>query len=274
MDMIFPILTEEIRRQPLFVTSVGGKDDQEPTGRPNGFPSWHWLHVACGVGRVELEGREYQLRPGTGFLMAPGIPHRYESVEGIWETRFVTFEGAAAPILAGNLLEGTSGVFRLKSPELVEQALERIHYASGGNYMLHALEASAFLHLFIVTLARNAVAWDSRMPADGEGGFHEVLRHVEENYRNPLSLDNLATIARVTPQHLCRLFRQHVNARPFEYITRVRLQKAKATMLSKPEWPLKQIAEACGFGDPSYFAKQFRQYEGMTPMAFRRMYGS
>lgn len=273
MEMIFPILTEDVRKQPLYVTSVGGRASQEPTARPLGFPSWHWLHVLNGLGRLEIDGREYLLRSGTGFLMAPNVPHKYETVEAPWETRFLTFEGASVSVLVNYIMESNSSVFRLRSPELLEQALGQIHLACTGNAVMQILESSAFLHMFLVLLARNAVAWDTRMCTEAEGGFHEVLKHIEANYRNPITLDMLAELAKVSPQHLCRLFRQHVNARPFEYIARVRLQKAKSAMLLKNDWSLKQIAEYCGFSDPSYFAKQFRHYEGITPMIFRRMYG-
>ena len=273
LNMIFPILTEEVRKLPLYVTSVGGMREQEAMGRPGGFPDWHWLHVASGAGRLELGGKEYILRAGMGFLMAPGVPHRYEPVDAPWMTRFVTFGGSAAAQFVENISTAPYGVYRLRNAELVDQGIERIQLACSSNDVLQAHEASAFLHLFLVTLTRSAVAWDARVPLEGEGGFQEVIRHIESHFAEPLSLDALAAVAKVTPQHLCRLFRRHVNARPFEYITRVRLQKAKAAMLSRTEWPLKQIAEACGFGDPSYFTKQFHQYEGMTPQAFRRMYG-
>lgn len=272
-QMIFPIITDEVRRMPLFVTSVGGMREQEAMGRPGGFPSWHWLHVGSGAGRLELGGREYSLREGMGFLMAPNVPHRYEPMEAPWITSFVTFEGSAAQQFVESVTSAPHGVFRLRNPELADQALDRIHLACSSNNVLQAQEASAFLHLFLVTLARCAVAWDARLPLEGEGGFHEVIRYIEAHCADPLSLDELAAVAKVTPQHLCRLFRRHVNARPFAYITRVRLQKAKATMIAHSDKSLKQIAEACGFGDPSYFTKQFHLYEGMTPQAFRRMYG-
>jgi len=205
--------------------------------------------------------------------MAPGVPHRYEAGDGPWETGWVTFEGHASEYLTAQIMSGPHAVFRLRGMDAVEQALSRIQLACTLNNPLQAFEASALLQMFLVTVARNAAAWDARIPVEGEGGFQEVLRHIEENFQGPLSLDVLAKIAHITPQHLCRLFRQHLNARPFEYITRVRLQKAKASMLSQAGWPLRQIAEASGFTDPSYFSKQFRHYEGMTPMAFRRMYG-
>ena len=274
MNMIFPILNDEARKLPVFVTSVGGIDRQECINRAAGFPSWHWLHVSSGTGRLELEGREYFLRHGMGFLMAPGVPHRYESFEAPWSTQWVTFEGTLAGTLTTQMMTASQAVFRLRNPDALEQGIARIHLACSLNNPLQAFEASALLQLFLVTVARNAVPWDARIPAEGEGGFQEVLRHIEENYHRPLILDEMAKIAHVTPQHLCRLFRQHVNARPVEYITRVRLQKAKASMLSQTDWPLHKIAEASGFGDPSYFSKQFRLYEGMTPMAFRQMYGN
>ena len=199
MDMKFPILNDEARKLPVFVTSVGGNPRQECMNRTAGFPSWHWLHVSSGSGRLELEGREYFLTHGMGFLMAPGVPHRYESVEVPWSTQWVTFEGHLAGMLTTQMMTASQAVFRLKNPDALEQGIARIHLACSLNNPLQAYEASALLQLFLVTVTRNAVPWDARIPVEGEGGFHEVLRYIEENYHRPLILDEMAKIVHVTP---------------------------------------------------------------------------
>ncbi len=52
------------------------------------------------------------------------------------------------------------------------------------------------------------------------------------------------------------------------FINRVRVEQAKNKLRTTEEL-VSQIAYSCGFGDPSYFSKVFKQLEGVTPTAFR-----
>lgn len=53
------------------------------------------------------------------------------------------------------------------------------------------------------------------------------------------------------------------------YILRIRMEKAKR-LLSSTEYPIGEIAMACGFEDTSYFARVFKQMFDVTPTQFRK----
>ncbi|MGO4270323.1 helix-turn-helix domain-containing protein [Paenibacillus sp. TAF58] len=60
--------------------------------------------------------------------------------------------------------------------------------------------------------------------------------------------------------------------RPFEYINRFRIQKAKEFLQQFPDMKVKCIDEMVGFESPSYFIKRFKKSEGITPNNFRKMH--
>ena len=94
------------------------------------------------------------------------------------------------------------------------------------------------------------------------GRYHQLqqlVMFVEDHYNKSISLNDMAEITGVTPQHLCRLFRQTFNMRPFEYLTRYRLQKAKEILLSPGNPTLKEVASITGYNDTSYFCSVFKQ---------------
>ncbi|WP_162257282.1 helix-turn-helix domain-containing protein [Paenibacillus sp. Soil724D2] len=66
------------------------------------------------------------------------------------------------------------------------------------------------------------------------------------------------------------LFQQTLGSRPFEYINRFRIQKAKEFLQRLPDLEVKFISEKVGFESPSYFIKRFKKSEGITPNAFRK----
>ncbi len=67
-----------------------------------------------------------------------------------------------------------------------------------------------------------------------------------------------------------KLFKKEVGVTPHEYLTRSRMQRAKNIMLSGvtnrySNYSVTQIAEACGFAEPLYFSRVFKQYYGVSP---------
>lgn len=99
-----------------------------------------------------------------------------------------------------------------------------------------------------------------------------VFNYIDEHFQADFPLTVLAEIAGVTPQHLCRIFKESVNMRPNEYLTRRRLLEAKS-LIQRNELPISDIARQFGFPDAAYFSTVFKKYEGVSPMEYRKRLG-
>ncbi len=96
-----------------------------------------------------------------------------------------------------------------------------------------------------------------------------VLSYMEEHYAERITLDELADVAGVSPKYLCRTFEALTGETPIAYVTALRVESAMR-MLRETDRSLPDIAMSCGFGDQSYFAKQFKRATGMTPGGYRK----
>lgn len=70
--------------------------------------------------------------------------------------------------------------------------------------------------------------------------------------------------------YIRKLFKKEVGVTPHEYLIRLRMQRAKAILLSGvtnrySDYTVTQIAEACGFSEPLYFSRVFKKYFGIAP---------
>jgi AraC-like DNA-binding protein/CheY-like chemotaxis protein len=94
----------------------------------------------------------------------------------------------------------------------------------------------------------------------------EVLdrRHGEET---PPAM--IAQEAGVSRWHLCRIFKRVTGLSLKRFLTRRRLQAAKA-LLREPGVPIHQVASDVGYRDASHFDRVFRRWEGQTPSRYRR----
>lgn len=91
---------------------------------------------------------------------------------------------------------------------------------------------------------------------------------VRARYDEPLSVDDLAAAAGLSPYHFLRTFRRVVGATPHRYLTDVRLERAKE-LLARGD----SVTEVCGlvgFHSVGSFSSLFRRQLGCAPSEFRR----
>lgn len=91
-----------------------------------------------------------------------------------------------------------------------------------------------------------------------------IIDYINIHYMEELSIADLAKLSHCSPQYLCRQFKKSFHMRPFEYITKKRLQAAKTLLLSGKH-SVSETANLIGYHDYSYFCRLFRKYENMSP---------
>ena len=70
--------------------------------------------------------------------------------------------------------------------------------------------------------------------------MRSALRYIEEHYREPIALQQLADAAGYSSFYFCKLFKQVTRLTPLQYVVRYRLEQAKKRMLTTDE-PLETI---------------------------------
>lgn len=269
---IFPLVTEEESKLPFYIKSIGGAVNQEHISRPSGYPEYHWLHCVNGKGILHIEGNEFIISENMGFFFHPGIAHEYYAISEPWETRWLTFNGYAVRQLLEVLKIKEWEVFCLSNRQTVEKLMERIYASAQSANAEKGFETSSLLYMFLLEIRNCIELGDSRQKYPKHKQLQPVISFIEQNYHENISLEDMSEILNVTPYHLCRLFKQAFDMRPFAYLTRFRIRKAKEMMMESGSEPVKEIASKVGYNDTSYFCAVFKEYEGLTPKEFRRMH--
>ena len=101
--------------------------------------------------------------------------------------------------------------------------------------------------------------WQKRVVAD----------YIDAHLDEPISLASLAGLARLSPFHFARAFRQSFGMPPHRYHTAQRIERAK-TLLARPSHSVTNIAIDVGFVETSSFTKAFHKLAGVTPTQYRR----
>lgn len=100
--------------------------------------------------------------------------------------------------------------------------------------------------------------------------IRKVLKFIEENLDNELSLENLAEIGNYSPFHFHRIFRGIIGETLQEYINRNRMEKSAMLLSHQKQKSIEDIFSEVGFKSNSAFSKTFKKYFGVSPSVFRK----
>jgi AraC family transcriptional regulator len=95
-----------------------------------------------------------------------------------------------------------------------------------------------------------------------------ALRRIEADFRERLTLTELALDAAMSPYHFLRTFRELVGMTPHQFVLRTRLNRA-AVWLRGSQASISAVAFDAGFDDLSTFNRRFRRVMGVSPSVYR-----
>jgi AraC family transcriptional regulator len=99
--------------------------------------------------------------------------------------------------------------------------------------------------------------------------INKVQDYIETHLDETFTLEKLAHIANFSSYHFHKIFSSITHETLFQYIQRVRLEKAAMLLKTNPKEPIIQIAIRCGFANQASFAKAFKNYFNMTASEFK-----
>jgi transcriptional regulator GlxA family with amidase domain len=101
------------------------------------------------------------------------------------------------------------------------------------------------------------------------GRFVELVEWMHTHVTEPLTVEQLADRAAMSPRNFARAFIAETGTTPAKAVERLRLESARAA-LETSHASLESISEAAGFGDPGRMRRAFLRTFGQPPQALRR----
>ena len=100
------------------------------------------------------------------------------------------------------------------------------------------------------------------------GLLKKVIRFIEANYADDLTVDRVAREVALSPSRLIHRMRKQYGLTLGDCVVKVRIEKAQA-LLKQTDMPIGTIAHEVGYKDQSYFTRAFKKSTHCTPKAFR-----
>lgn len=260
-------------RQTFFYVQEVGYFRTEPpyfTERAN-LNSFLIFYTISGKGLLKYQGQSYHLLPGTSVLINCRNHHYYECLSGQeWEFLWLHFNGSTALGYYEEFIKNDFRVLKETDPFFMERTLRRILALTQkkdlhSEIIVSSLITEVLTHMLILNSSENLGL--SFMPVY----LKNVLKKIEDQFQEPLSLDQFSEEFSVSKFHLSREFKRYMGTSLNEYLILTRLNHAKE-LLKYSNKTVEEIAYACGFHHVSHFINLFKSHEKATPLQFRKQW--
>lgn len=212
------------------------------------YREWHQLHASGRIMYVYLDPAALSIQGGSGACGSLGARQLFEdaTLRSTLEKLRSLIESAVAP----------------PRPESRPESLpESLAYLDAlGAVLMHEL------------VRLNGAAANGGVPARGGLAAWQqrlVAAYIDEHLPEHIPLATLAHLARLSPYHFSRAFKQSFGAPPHRYHTHRRIERAKA-LLERRALSVTEIGLRLGFSETSAFTAAFRKTTGLTPSRYHR----
>ncbi|MBQ7369283.1 MAG: AraC family transcriptional regulator [Clostridia bacterium] len=244
--------------EPIFVRTIGWHKTPPSHAYGPAVRDYYLLHLIVeGKGSVERGSETVTLGAGEAFLICPDevVTYRADAQEA-WTYYWIAFDGSFAK-------------------HLVAQTTKRLYtsYAQSGAFALqnalnrqNLTEIDALNALFSVLSAlQDNVNRDPTKP----NAIQTACHYLENNYFEEIDVRALAARLGFSRAYFSTTFRQTIGESPYRFLMKIRLDKAKEYLRAN-ERSVEEIARSVGFSCVSRFSEQFKRFEGVSPLQYRK----
>jgi two-component system response regulator YesN len=161
--------------------------------------------------------------------------------------------------------------------ELVDELLEQLHKSVPEGFkraeLYHSIYNALTLHeieeLILKTAGEAVSMLGERFMDRNEKLVHKVRTVIDQNYDQPITINHLSGLVYLSPNYLRSLFKEKTGMTIHDYMTRIRLDKAKE-LLADDALKIQDIAQRVGYESTSYFISLFLKNQGVTPNEYRK----
>ncbi|MBE8721540.1 AraC family transcriptional regulator [Sphingobacterium pedocola] len=101
--------------------------------------------------------------------------------------------------------------------------------------------------------------------------LNDVFNFTHANYKNDISLEEVASISNLSVTSFCRYFKMMTKKTYYDFLIEIRISHA-CRLLVENKLPTEVICFECGFNNVSNFYRHFKRVTGMTPLDYKKKY--
>lgn len=239
------------------------------TNRPFGRPDYQILYIAAGKATFQL-GNELREVPAGNIVLY--LPHQCQHYSYCLadkpEVYWLHITGKEVHGLLGRAgFSENPVVYTGISPryqDIFLSIIREIQLPRSCSEELSTLFLRQ-LFLYLERFHREGGNKKSGIRNDMEQAVHDF----HENFTEDIQMEAYAKKLHMSTCWFIRSFKQYTGLPPRQYLTSIRIQKAKE-LLESTNYGIGQIGQIIGYENPLYFSRIFKKYTGLSPAEYRK----
>lgn len=259
-----------IRGTAKLLSAASAKYDGDWHSVPHTHNHVEIFYIVGGKGQFLIEDKLYPVDTNNLVIINPNVVHTEVSLNAQpLEYIVLGIEGIELGI--PNSAADQYFIFnRLDSAE-ISSCMHNILWEMQSKQTGYEDICQAFMEILIIRLMRS-----TGLPAPTEAQTVSdnrqcvtVRRYIDNNYKYPLTLEQLAAEAHMNKYYLSHVFKREYGVSPINYMITRRIDESRH-LLEETDLSISQVAQMLGFSSASYFSQAFRRVQGVSPMEYRQ----
>ena len=241
------------------------------TTRTHGREDFQILYVAKGKAVFAFKGEEVIVKEGNMVMYFPKEPQNYvyKNVDSpvVYWIHFTGF--SALEFLKANSI-GNSGIYFVGVKDEIsllfnriikELQIKQVNYFEMCNLYMKQL----------ITLINRSLADSTYNKYKQNKILENALEYFNENFNTSININEYANRCNISSCWFIRSFKYYTGTTPTQYITNIRINKAK-NLLSSSSFTISEVANLIGYQNPLYFSRIFKKIVGVAPKMNYRIF--
>lgn len=244
--------------------------------------------IQQGEGTLIAGNNMHDYKPGDIFLIGANLPHLFKSnpeyfkpgnTNGIKAlTLFFNPDGALAALFNLPEMKGIKIFLQqhqqgFKIPDQQHQRVTQLMHAvkntTGPDQLMQFLDLLKSMLAINVKLEPLSSYGDIPAITENEGiRIGNIYNYIMKNYSEPITLEDVAKAAYMTPESFCRYFKKHTGHTFISFLNEIRINEACKKLTAHKFESVSTVAYKCGFKSITNFNRVFKCVIGTSPREY------
>lgn len=245
------------------------------------------VYIASGKGKQYIDGKEYTVTRGDLLFINYHHTHAFTSEKGM-----EYYNVYVKPELLSEELINTENALQMLSltafedfRESVEEDRQLVQFTGSEiTEIEHCLQGiyrewennmsgketvmKSYLTVILTYVFRKMAVYEEK-PENKKNKIESLIRYIEENCTQKLSLEELSERCFYNPSYFCRVFKEYSGMTLTEFIHESRIKRS-CELLTTTAMTVEEIAVHVGFSNKTQYYKRFRAIMGESPADYRK----
>lgn len=231
--------------------------------RRRSYPPLLVVYIRKGILNVEYRGEAKQAKAGDVVLLDCSEPHYYYADDNL-EFLYMHYDGSNSHQITQHIIAVHGWLIQNESNERVNNLLYEMIDLYAHNHTESMFDSSMRIYrLFEMLLAPTAKEQKEQSPV------MDAIEYIRSNVGQTITLDDLASVANLSPYYFSHIFKRQTGFSPVEYVINTRIERAKTLLLTTNN-SISEIAYAVGYASSGSLINLFVKRVGESPKQYRK----